>query len=69
MVERKERQSSDRERKKIKVGMKAGFAERNRETYIQRERSKGTMVKKEKTERKEDKRKGVRMVNGEWKEE
>jgi hypothetical protein len=33
VVERKERQSSDRERKKIKGGMKAGFGERNRDTY------------------------------------
>jgi len=37
VVERKERQSSDREQK-IKVGMKAGFGERNRETYTDSEK-------------------------------
>jgi hypothetical protein len=49
--------------------MEAGFGEGNRDIYRQRERSKGTMVKKEKTERKENKWKGVRVVKGEWKEE
>ena len=36
VVERKERQSSDRERKK--GGMKAGFGERKRETYTDSEK-------------------------------
>jgi len=38
VVERKERQISDRERKNIKDGMKAGLGERNRETYTDSEK-------------------------------